>query len=114
MKLSEQSARLLRNLSLTHRARLIPEMACSTRTRTRDRARLCRFSAGLSSVPFGFFHLMRLLNLRLITLKPRVFVQHGPARVSNLLLVSNFLAMRFARIGRAEIADPSALCLNNN
>jgi hypothetical protein len=55
MKRSEQPGRVLRSVSLTHRDRLMPEMACSTRTRTRDRARLCRLSRRVSSLPFGFF-----------------------------------------------------------
>ena len=55
IKPSEQSGRVFRITSLTQRDRLIPEMACSTRTRTRDRDRLWRFSAGVSSFPRGFF-----------------------------------------------------------
>ena len=55
IKPSEQSGRVFRSTSLTQRDRLIPEMACSTRTRMRDRDRLWRFSAGVSSFPRGFF-----------------------------------------------------------
>ena len=55
MKRSEHSAWVLRNTSFTQRERLMPQMACSTRTRARDKARLCRFSPGLRSFPRGFF-----------------------------------------------------------
>jgi hypothetical protein len=52
---SENSSFVLRKTSLTTRERLIPEMACSTLTRTREIFRLCRFSAGVSSPLRGFF-----------------------------------------------------------
>ena len=57
MKRSEQCWRVLRKMAWTQRDRLTPDKACSARTRTRDRARWCRFSRGVRSLPFGFFSL---------------------------------------------------------
>ena len=48
---------------------------------------------------------MRLLDLGFVPLKARVFVEHGLARIRNLLLVSHFLIMGFTSVGGAKITD---------
>src|SRR5258708_23369379 len=42
-------------MSFTIRLRLAPPILCSTRTRIRDKCRLCRFSPGVNSPLRGFF-----------------------------------------------------------
>lgn len=69
MKPSEHSGRVLRKTSFTQRERLIPLMACSTLTRTRDKARLCRFSPGVNSLPRGFFLVVEFLRHPVHTLE---------------------------------------------
>src|SRR5205823_13389056 len=54
----------------------------------------------------AFFGLERAAAARLVTLKPGVFVQPGPGRIYNGLLVRDFLVMRLTRIGLAQIAHP--------
>ena len=55
MTKSEKPSFVLRNTSFTHRERLMPAIACSTRTRTLDILRLFAFSFSVSSFLRGFF-----------------------------------------------------------
>ena len=52
---SEKSPLVLRKRSFTIRDRFTPAMACSTRTRTRDSLRLCRFCHRVNAPWRGFF-----------------------------------------------------------
>lgn len=52
---SEQPKEVKRRVSLTIRQRLMPEITCSTLTRTEDITLLKILSARLNSLPFGFF-----------------------------------------------------------
>jgi hypothetical protein len=55
MTKSENPSFVFRNISFTHRERLMPEMACSTLTRTLDTLRLRSFSLSVRSFLRGFF-----------------------------------------------------------
>jgi hypothetical protein len=55
MTKSEKPSFVLRNISFTHRERLMPAIACSTLTRTLDILRLLAFSFSVSSFLRGFF-----------------------------------------------------------
>ncbi len=52
---SEKYGLVFRNVSFTMRAHLAPPILCSTRTRSRDKARLWRFSPRVNAPPRGFF-----------------------------------------------------------
>lgn len=66
---SEPSGFQWRRVSVTARARLMPAMACSPRTRTRDQARWCRLSARLNALPRGFFSVAGSGGLRVHSLE---------------------------------------------
>jgi len=55
MTKSEKLSFVFRNTSFTVRERLMPEIACSTRTRTLEIWRLRSFSLAVSSFLRGFF-----------------------------------------------------------
>src|SRR5574341_886591 len=114
MAKSEKSSLVLRKTSLVTRQRLIPEMACSTRTRTRDSDRFLRFSARVSSRRRGFFGLPNISYFRAIPLKAGVLMQDGVFGVSDLLMVSNLFVVSGAGIGLAQITHPPGLFLCNH
>src|SRR3954470_14270273 len=94
MASSDSPGFLLRKTSLTIRLRFTPAMACSTRTRTRESARLARFCCSVSAPPGGFFfRLAGLADRWLVPLKPRVLVQGGARRVGQTLLVGDPLVI---------------------
>ncbi len=114
MKRSKQSECVLCNVPLTHRHRLMPQIACSTLTRTWDKARLCRFSPGIRSLPRGFFRLMKLLDRRFITLKICILVQHCLARISRLRFIGHLFVMSFVCLGGAKITRALRPGAHNN
>ena len=93
MTASEKFAFLFRNTSLTIRARLTPEMACSTQTRTRAIRRLHCFSAGVSSPWRGFFSVGRSCNR----------AGHSPER--------RCLGEDLLHADRQSVHDPQSSCL---
>jgi hypothetical protein len=62
------------------------------------RARLCRFSLGVKSLPRGFFRLISLLDVEFITLKARILVKHCLARTSDLRFIGHLFVLRFADV----------------
>lgn len=40
-------------------------------------------------------------------MKAGIFMQHGPAWISDLFLVGHFLLMGFARLRRTQVTDPA-------
>src|ERR1700733_4570384 len=106
MDSSDISGFLFRNTSLTIRQRFTPEMACSTRTRSRASLRFDPFSASVSSPPRGFFFRpAALLHRRLIALEARVLVQRGARRVAQPLRVGDPFLARRPGVGPAQEQD---------
>src|SRR5579871_1452637 len=96
---SEVPSLVLRSTSLAMRDRFTPAMACSTRTRTRDSARLARRWPAVSPAPRGFFFRPAGLgHRRLVPLEPAVLVQHRVGRVGDGLVIGDRLVVGLARV----------------
>lgn len=106
---------VFRKTSFTMRERLTPASPCSTCTRMRANFRFVRFSAGVSSLPRGFFfRLASLPDRRFITLESSILVEFRFRRVDDGLLVGHLLVVRLPREGPAQELDAVAVHVEEN
>src|SRR5215831_12425427 len=114
MAKSENWALVLRSTSFTIRARFTPASACSTLTRRRASARLCRFSLFDNFPLYGFFRLPSLVHRRFIALQARVLIQAGPAGITERFVIGNLLVVDLPGIGLTQVAYPRGLGMDDH
>src|SRR5260221_5445172 len=107
MTASDTPSLVFRKTSFTIRERFTPARACSTLTRTCANVRLVCFSAAVSAPRGGFFfRLVGLPDCWFVPLKARIFVQHRPRWIGQVLLVGHLFVVRLTDVGLTQEADP--------
>src|SRR6266545_2570806 len=111
---SEKPSLVFLNTSFTLRERLIPEMACSTLTRTLEILRLFSFSFSVRSFLRGFFSADTFFVPSAHILESQCPMQGNMLWIRNLFCIGYLFVVCFSWIGLAQVRNSLFLGCGNN
>src|SRR5262249_2300410 len=109
MTKSEKCALVLRSTSFTIRARFTPANACSTLTRMRASARLCRFSLRDNFPLRGFFSAGGFGLRAVHRPESRYPYTNGMTGITERFEIGNLLVVDLPGVGLTQVAHPLRL-----